>query len=270
MQNAMESLFLSTGSDRFYQYEEGGENSPWNPEDTHSELFLNESPPKEARTVRDMNMETMYEYGSRVGVAVEHNPEAIKAMAAEGHEIASHNYRWIDYNNLEEETERKHVHLAIQAIKNACGKAPVGWYTGRISCKSRQVVVEEYAKLGLPLLYDSDAYNDELPYFVEGGPQGKHLVIPYTLDANDMKFCVPPGFTSPDGFFLYLKNTFDILYAEGKTEPKFMNVGLHCRLVGKPGRAAALKQFLDYVSTFEGVWVCTREEMARHWRKEFS
>ncbi|KAJ3381592.1 hypothetical protein HDU84_004996 [Entophlyctis sp. JEL0112] len=172
-------------------------------------------------------------------------------MVADGHEIASHHYRlvlsvhalnptlqkrWVDYATLTEEQERHHVHASIAAIKAASGKAPI--------------VFEEYEKMGLELLYDSDAYNDELPYYLDvstiSKPNAKHLVIPYTLDANDMKFCVPPGFSSPDGFYTYLKNTFDILYEEGRTQPKFMNVGLHCRLVGKPGRAAALKQFMDY------------------------
>ncbi|KAJ3203987.1 hypothetical protein HDU83_005430 [Entophlyctis luteolus] len=253
-------------------YEEGGENTPANG-DARSEVFLNETPGGTPRTERDMNIisESQYEYGSRVGVwrilrlfkekqwkftcyavgkAVELCPEPIKAMVADGHEIASHHYRWVDYATLTEEQERHHVHASIAAIKAASGKAPVGWYTGRISPRSRQIVFEEYEKMGLELLYDSDAYNDELPYYLDvstiSKPNAKHLVIPYTLDANDMKFCVPPGFSSPDGFYTYLKNTFDILYEEGRTQPKFMNVGLHCRLVGKPGRAAALKQFMDY------------------------
>ncbi|KAI9343897.1 hypothetical protein DFJ73DRAFT_790222 [Zopfochytrium polystomum] len=267
-------------------YEEGGENTPDNG-DEFSEVFLNETPGGLKKPERDMNMETQYEYGTRVGVwrilrlfaeknfkftcyavgrAVELTPEPIKAMSDAGHEIASHNYRWIDYAQVTPEVERAHVHACIKAIKDACGKAPRGWYTGRVSTRSRQIVREEYEKLGLELLYDCDAYNDELPYYLYDS-KGSHLVIPYTLDANDMKFCVPPGFSSPDGFFTYLKNTFDILYAEGETSPKFMNIGLHCRLVGKPGRAAALKQFLDYVSQFKDVWVCTREEMARHWMK---
>ncbi|KAI8616002.1 hypothetical protein BC830DRAFT_1119893 [Chytriomyces sp. MP71] len=265
-------------------YEEGGEHTPANG-DAKTEVFLNETPGGAPRADRDMNMETQYEYGSRAGVwrilrlfaqrnwkftcyaigrAVELNPEPVKAMAAQGHEIASHNYRWIDYATLTETEERKHVQLCIKELKNATGKAPVGWYTGRISPHSRRIVQEEYARQGLPLLYDSDAYNDDLPYYL-----GSHLVIPYTLDANDMKFCVAPGFTAPDDFFQYLKNTFDVLYAEGVAgQPKFMNVGLHCRLVGKPGRAAALQRFLEYLAGFPDVWVCTREEMARHWRKE--
>ncbi|KAI9328282.1 hypothetical protein BDR26DRAFT_59141 [Obelidium mucronatum] len=267
-------------------YEEGGENTVFNG-DSHSEVFLNECPGGQPLPQRDMNMESQYEYGSRAGVwrilrlfeekgwkftcyavgkAVELNPEPVRAMASAGHEIASHNYRWINYATLTEEQERCHVQQCIKVIQNAIGKPPVGWYTGRISPRSRQIVVEEYQKLKLPLLYDSDAYNDDIPYYVEGG---SHLVIPYTLDANDMKFCVPPGFTAPSNFFEYLKNTFDVLYEEGKSggSPKFMNIGLHCRLVGRPGRIAALKQFMDYVSGFERVWVCTREELAHHWLK---
>ncbi|KAJ3030040.1 UNVERIFIED_CONTAM: hypothetical protein HDU68_010291 [Siphonaria sp. JEL0065] len=289
------------------KYEEGGENSQDNG-DLHSEVFLNECPGGQPIPQRDMNMESQYEYGSRVGVwrilrlfekfnwkftcyavgkAVELNPVPVQAMESAGHEIACHNYRWINYSSLSEEEERKHVHQGIKAIKDAIGKAPVGWYTGRISPRSRQIVIEEYAKLNLPLLYDSDAYNDDLPYYINNttlkssdpsssssstshlSSSTSHLVIPYTLDANDMKFCVPPGFTSPSAFFEYLKNTFDVLYEEGKSggSPKFMNVGLHCRLVGKPGRLAALKQFMEYVAGFEGVWVCTRQEMAEHWRR---
>ncbi|KAH6566478.1 hypothetical protein BASA62_006663 [Batrachochytrium salamandrivorans] len=275
-------------------YEEGGENSVLNG-DSASEVFLNETPggaPKQG--ARDMNMETQYEYGSRCGVwrilrmfkkhqfkftcyavgrAVELNPVVIQTMEKAGHEIASHNYRWIDYQAVDETTEREHIRASILAIRNASttGRAPVGWYTGRIGPNSRNLVLEEYKKLGLELLYDSDAYNDDLPYWVKAQGEG-HLVIPYTLDQNDMKFCVPPGFSSPDGYFTYLKNTFDVLYQEGKDSedprPKFMSVGLHCRIVGKPGRAAALAKFLDYVSQHNDVWVCTREEVARHWHNQ--
>ncbi|KAI8925872.1 hypothetical protein BC831DRAFT_498124 [Entophlyctis helioformis] len=245
-------------------YEEGGENTVANG-DPASEVFLNE---------------TQYEYGSRCGVwrilrmfdkhkfpftcyavgrAVEHHPAVIHAMETAGHEIASHNYRWINYQNVSEATEREHIRLAIAAIQSA---SPTG----------RAPLAEEYEKLGLPLLYDSDAYNDDLPYWTNAGKNG-HLVIPYTLDQNDMKFCVAPGFTSPDGFFTYLKNTFDVLYAEGKDAnhpaPKFMSVGLHCRIIGKPGRAAALAQFLDHVAQHKDVWVCTREQVAHHWRAKF-
>ncbi|KAJ1549524.1 hypothetical protein HK405_014204 [Cladochytrium tenue] len=278
-------------------YEEGGENTLANG-DARSEVFLNETPGGAPRAERDMNMESQYEYGSRVGVwrllrlfaergwhftcyavgrAVELHPAPVAAMAAAGHEVASHAYRWVDYSQLDEATERAQVRQAIAAISAAtasatgvptAGRAPVGWYTGRVSERSRRVVWEEYRAMGLELLYDSDAYNDDLPYY-ERAPDGSaHLVVPYTLDANDMKYCVPPGFSSPDGFFTYLRDAFDVLYAEGKAgQPKFMNIGLHCRLAGKPGRAAALRRFMEYVAGHEGVWVCTREELARHWLK---
>ena len=277
-------------------YEEGGENTIVNG-DGASEVFLNETPGGTPRQgVRDMNMETQYEYGSRCGVwrilrlfeahkfkftcyavgkAVESNPSVIQAMERAGHEIASHNYRWVDYQYMDEELERTHIRQSIKAIQSASinGRAPVGWYTGRIGPNSRRLVIEEYSRLGLPLLYDSDAYYDDLPYWVDIGNGKGHLVIPYTLDQNDMKFCVPPGFSSPDGYFTYLKNAFDVLRSEGRDAmnpaPKFMSVGLHCRLVGKPGRAAALKQFLDYVASFDDVWVCTREQVAKHWREKF-
>ncbi|KAI8820463.1 uncharacterized protein EV422DRAFT_496895 [Fimicolochytrium jonesii] len=272
-------------------YEEGGENTVVNG-DRASEVFLNETPGGTPRRARDMNMETQYEYGTRAGVhrilsifrackskftcfavgrAVELTPEPVKQMHAEGHEVCSHNYRWIDYHgsDVTPEIEADHCRKTISAIRNATGKPPRGWYTGRIGPESRGVVVREYRKLGLELLYDSDAYNDDLPYWVKVDDE-PHLVIPYTLDQNDMKFCVPPGFSSPDGFFTYLKDAFDMLYQEGvEGTPKMMSIGLHCRLVGKPGRAAALQRFLQYVKSKEGVWIATREEIAKFWRKEF-
>lgn len=267
-------------------------------------------------------METQYEYGSRCGVwrilrifqkyarkftcyavgkAVEVNPGAILAMVKDGHEIASHNHRWIDYAIVDEDTERQHVRDCIDAIKKASGGiVPVGWYTGRVGVHSRRIVWDEYKKYtGKSLLYECDAYNDDLPYWVDMKEEDEEglLVIPYTLDQNDMKFCVvsgkntilhnlptlllpiisfqPPGFTDPSGFFNYLKNAFDVLYEEASTSaphptPKLMSVGLHCRLAGKPGRAAALDQFLKYLSTFgDDVWVATRQEIAEHWRREF-
>ncbi|KAI8801954.1 hypothetical protein BJ742DRAFT_835076 [Cladochytrium replicatum] len=272
-------------------YEEGGENTPAN-NDSHSEVFLNETPGGNPRNGRDMNMETQFEYGSRagfwrilrlfdelgmkltsyaVGRAVEHNPVVVRVLEEQGHEVASHNYRWIDYNSLDEEAERQHIQACIRAIQRASptGRAPVGWYTGRISPRSRTLVLEEYAKLNLPLLYDSDSYNDDLPYYLDTFPTG-HLVIPYTLDQNDMKFSVAPGFGHPEAFFVYLKNTFDTLYAEGVGgAPKMMSVGLHCRIIGKPGRIPELRKFMEYVKGFPDVWVTTREEIAMHWRKTF-
>ena len=249
--------------------------------DTHAEAFLSETPGgARLEGVRNINMETMYEYGSRagfwrlmrlfaerdinftcyaVGLAIERNPEAAIAMHEAGHELASHGYRWIDYQFVDEATERDHMERAIAAHQRILGERPLGWYTGRVSPITRRLVVEDGG-----FLYDSDAYNDDLPYWVTVG--GKpHLVIPYTLDNNDMKFAVPPGFTSGDGFFTYLKDSFDTLYAEGETAPKMMSIGLHCRLAGRPGRAAALARFLDYVLKHDRVWLCRRIDIARHW-----
>ncbi|KAJ3043251.1 hypothetical protein HDV00_005571 [Rhizophlyctis rosea] len=277
-------------------YEEGGENTVVNG-DAGSEVFLNETPGGQSRVgVRDMNMETQYEYGSRcgfwrllrlfdsfkftftlfaVGKAVELNPSVVVETEKRGSEVASHNYRWIDYQYVPALVEREHVVKSIEAIKKASpsGKAPVGWYTGRIGPNSRRIVVEEYKRLGLELLWDGDVYNDDLPYWVDWEKDvkgaGKVLCVPYTLDQNDMKFCVPPGFSSPDGFYTYLKDAFDTLYEEGcDGQAKMMSIGLHCRLVGKPGRIGALKRFMEYVASKEGVWIATREEIARHWRKE--
>ncbi|KAJ3201681.1 hypothetical protein HK099_002127, partial [Clydaea vesicula] len=273
-------------------YEEGGENNVLLG-DKGSEVFLNETPGGTSRQQRDLNMETQYEYGSRcgfwrllrmfekyefkftcyaVGKAIELNPEVVDAMESRGHEVASHNYRWIDYSTVDEATERQHVRDTIKAIQNASsrGNYPKGWYTGRLGLNSRKIVWEEYKKAGLELKYECDAYNDDLPYWKDMDGQGL-LIIPYTLDQNDMKFCVPPGFTDPDAFYKYLKNTFDVLYEEGATlnQPKLMSVGLHCRLAGKPGRAAALNKFLEHVKSFkdDDVWVCTRSEIADHWRE---
>eukprot|EP00455_Lapot_gusevi_P039575 TRINITY_DN4439_c0_g1_i4.p1 TRINITY_DN4439_c0_g1~~TRINITY_DN4439_c0_g1_i4.p1 ORF type:complete len:232 (-),score=9.45 TRINITY_DN4439_c0_g1_i4:5-700(-) len=198
-----------------------------------------------------------------VGRALEHNPAAGRAMVEAGHEVASHGYRWINYQHMAEEEERDHISKSIDAIISTTGVAPVGWYTGRVSPNTRRLVVEEFQRRQLPLLYESDAYNDELPYYVKisGHPL---LVIPYSLDCNDMKFCVSPGFTSPDVFFQYLKDTFDFLYQEGEICPKIMNIGLHCRLVGKPGRILALQRFMEYISKMQ-VWVARRCDIALHW-----
>ncbi len=270
-------------------YEEGAENSLLNG-DLHSEVFLNETPGSAPRPVRDMNMESQYEYGTRCGVwrilrlfdrfqmpftcyavgkAVELNPAPIQEMFARGHEIASHNYRWVDYNLVDEKTTAEHVHLAINSIVAATGQPPCGFYTGRIGPQTRRIVAQVFASRNLNLLYDSDAYNDDLPYWTSINGNG-HLVIPYTLDQNDMKFSVPPGFTSANAYFEYLRDSFDVLYQEGRQgNPKFMSVGLHCRLVGKPGRIKALERFLEHVNSFPDVWVCTRKQVAEHWRSTF-
>ena len=258
-------------------YEEGGERTPLEGDAT-SEAFLHEvvgAPPAVGR--RDLNTESMFEYGSRagfwrvhrifaahglpltvfaVGQALERNPDAARAMVEAGWEVASHGWRWLDYADLDETVEREHLELAVAAIESACGVRPVGWYTGRVSEHTRRLVVEAGG-----FLYDSDSYADELPYWVE--VEGRdHLVVPYTLDANDFKFLLPNGFVTADDFATYLIDSFDRLYAEGG---RMLSVGLHCRIVGRPGRASALERFLEHVQRHDRVWVTTRAEIARHW-----
>ena len=265
-------------------YEEGGENCILHG-DPASEAFLSEIVGADARKgVRHMSMESIYEYGSRagvwrllrifkeyqvpvtifaVGMAVERNPAVIEAMVDAGHEICSHGYRWIDYQYVTEDQEREHIGLAIAAIENVTGRRPLGWYTGRTSPNTRRLVVEEGG-----FLYDADDYSDDLPFWdhQHGTP---HLVIPYTLDVNDMRFATPQGFNTGDQFFSYLKDTFDLLYSEGKETPKMMSVGLHCRLAGRPGRATSVARFLEYVTSFDDVWLCRRIDIANHWIENF-
>ena len=264
-------------------YEEGGESCILHG-DSASEAFLSEIVNAEAREgVRHMSMESIYEYGSRVGVwrlkklfdryqvpitvfavgmAVERYPEPVQALHAAGHEICSHGYRWIDYQYVDEATERSHMQQAIKAIEDATGERPLGWYTGRSSPNTRALVVAEGG-----FVYDADDYSDELPFWnmQHGKPQ---LVIPYTLDVNDMRFATAQGFNSGSQFLQYLKDTFDVLYAEGAESPKMMSVGLHCRISGRPGRFAALEQFLRYVRSHDDVWICRRIDIARHWHTE--
>ena len=263
-------------------YEEGGENCILHG-DSASEAFLSEIVNAEAREgVRHMSMESIYEYGSRVGVwrlkklfdryeipvtvfavgmAIERYPEPVQALHAAGHEICSHGYRWVDYQYIDETTEREHMQRAIRAIYDATGERPQGWYTGRSSPNTRALVVEEGG-----FIYDADDYSDELPFwnYQYGKP---HLVIPYTLDANDMRFATSQGFNSGSQFLQYLKDSFDVLYAEGAHTPRMMSVGLHCRLSGRPGRFAALEEFLRYTRSFDDVWFCRRLDIAHHWRK---
>lgn len=261
-------------------FEEGGESCILHG-DTASEALLSEivnAQPREG--VRHMNMESFYEYGARVGVwrlaslfakhrvpvtvqavgmAVERNPDPVKALHAAGHEICSHGYRWIDYQYVDEGIEREHLQRAIHAIEVVTGERPLGWYTGKTSPNTRRLVVEAGS-----FLYDSDAYNDDLPYWNNefGRP---HLVIPYTLDANDMRFTTSQGFNCGEQFYQYLKDSFDVLYAEGAETPRMMSVGLHCRIVGRPGRIAALDRFIKYAKQHEQVWWCRRIDIARHW-----
>ena len=264
-------------------YEEGGENCLLHGDAT-SEAFLSETIgalPLQGK--RNLNIESVYEYGSRAGfwrlwrlfgerglpvtvfgvaMALERNPEAVAAMLEAKWEIASHGYRWIDYQDFSAAAERNHLRLAMEIHEKMTGARPRGWYTGRISPQTRQLVMEEGG-----FLYDADSYADDLPYWV-AGPKGPHLVIPYTLDANDMRFATAQGFNSGEQFFAYLKDSFDVLYREGETAPKMMSVGLHCRLAGRPGRAAGLARFLDHLAGHEGVWICRREDIAEHWHRE--
>ena len=260
-------------------YEEGGENSVLHG-DRASETFLSEIIGAPAFEMRHLSMESLYEYGSRAGfwrimseferralpltifgvsMALERNPDAVAAMVQAGHEIACHGWRWISYQQVDEATEAAHMQRAVEIIQRLTGSAPVGWYTGRDSPNTRRLVVEHGG-----FLYDADSYADDLPYWVEVNGQ-PHLVVPYTLDANDMRFATAQGFNSGEQFYQYLKDSFDVLYAEGATAPKMMSVGLHCRLAGRPGRFAALCRFLDHVQRHEKVWICRRADIARHW-----
>jgi allantoinase len=261
-------------------YEEGAENSVLHG-DSASEVFLSEIVGAQPFVgARHMSMESLYEYGSRaglwrllrlfeqrrlpltvfaVGMAVARNPEAIAAMAALGHEIASHGWRWINYHGVDENTEREHVRLAVEAIRRVAGTAPLGWYTGRTSENTRCLVAEHGG-----FLYDADSYSDDLPYWEMVGDKPV-LIVPYALDTNDMRFATAQGFNSGDQFFSYLKDAFDVLYAEGESAPKMLSIGLHCRLAGRPARIAALARFLDHVQKHDKVWICRRVEIARHW-----
>jgi OHCU decarboxylase len=261
-------------------YEEGGENNILHG-DAASEAFLSEivgAQPWWGQ--RHMNMESIYEFGSRAGfwrlwrmftsrklpvtvfaiaTAMARNPEAVAAMKEAGWEIASHGLKWIDYRDFSEADEHAHVEEAIRIHTELTGERPLGFYQGRTSAHTLDIVLKEQG-----FVYSADSYADELPYWVEG-PHGPHLIVPYTLDANDMRFAPPQGFNSGDQFFAYLKDSFDTLYAEGADCPRMLSVGLHCRLVGRPGRAAALARFLDYIMGHEKVWVATRLDIARHW-----
>jgi len=262
-------------------YEEGGERSILHG-DGESEAFLSELPGAVPLPgVRHMSAESVYEYGSRVGVwrvldlveryglpltvfavamAAERHPAAIRAMVDAGHEICSHGYRWIDYQHVDEATEREHIRRAVAILTDVAGTRPLGWYTGRTSPNTRRLVVEEGG-----FLYDADDYSDDLPFWTVVGAT-PHLVVPYTLDVNDMRFAIPHGFTTGDDFFTYLRDSFDVLYAEGAATPRLLSVGLHCRLVGRPGRLGGLARFLDHVVAHDDVWVCRKVDVARHWR----
>jgi len=273
-------------------YEEGAENCVLHG-DSASETFLSEVIGAQAFNMRHMCMESLYEYGSRAGLwrilrmfeerglpltifgvsmALKRNPEAVAAFLSLGHEIACHGLRWISYQHFDEAAERIHMQEAVQIIREMTGSAPLGWYTGRDSPNTRKLVVEHGG-----FVYDSDYYGDDLPFWEQvtitdgdGMPvMHPHLIVPYTLDANDMRFATAQGFNSGTQFFDYLKDAFDVLYAEGDpnglNRPKMMSVGLHCRLIGHPGRAASLARFLDYIQSHDKVWVARRIDIANHW-----
>jgi putative urate catabolism protein len=265
-------------------FEEGGENSVLHG-DPHSEAFLSDvlgAAPWYGQ--RHMNVESMFEYGSRAGfwrlwrlfaarkipvtvfgiaTALARNPDIVAAMRETGWEVASHGLKWIDYWNFSRAEELAHMNEAISLHTAATGERPYGWYTGRSSEHTLPLVLAEGG-----FLYSSDSYADDLPYWISGPNNTPHLIIPYTLDANDMRFINPQGFATGDEFFSYLRDSFDVLYAEGEHAPKMMSIGLHCRLAGRPGRAASLIRFLDYVAGFELVWIATRVDIAHHWHRE--
>jgi len=265
-------------------YEEGGENCVLHG-DPGSEQFLSElfNPP--AFPDRHLSMEGVYEYGSRVGVwrflreferrglpmtifgvsmALQRHPELTAAFKELGHEIACHGWRWIHYQNVDEATEREHMRIGMQIIEQLTGERPLGWYTGRDSPNTRRLVADYGG-----FLYDSDYYGDDLPFWSEvqksDGCTAPHLIVPYTLDTNDMRFSLPQGFSHGDEFFEYLRDAFDVMYEEGDERPAMLSVGMHCRLLGRPGRFRALQRFLDHIEKHDRVWVCRRVDIARHW-----
>jgi len=265
-------------------YEEGGERSIEDG-DAGSETFLSEIVGAPSYPARHMSMESIYEYGSRAGVwrilreferrslpltvfgiarALERNPEATAAFVAQGHEIACHGLRWLHYQEVDPATEASHLREAVAILTRLTGSPPQGWYTGRDSPNTRRLVVEHGG-----FLYDSDYYGDDLPFWTAvrtaDGRTEPHLVVPYTLDANDMRFATPAGFGTADDFFVYLRDAFDVLYDEGVERPRMMSVGMHCRLLGRPGRFRALQRFLDHIEAHDQVWVARRVDIARHW-----
>ncbi|SJL83841.1 allantoinase PuuE [Vibrio palustris] len=267
-------------------YEEGGENCLLHG-DKQSETFLSEMANVDAYADRHMSMESLYDYGSRAGVwrilnefekrdlpltvfaiatALQRNPEVVQALRDGDYDVVCHGLKWIHYQHMPIEQEREHMQQALDIIESLLGKRPIGWYTGRDSPRTRQLVAEQTG-----MLYDSDYYGDDLPFWThvpDGATPGAtkpHLVVPYTLDTNDMRFASPYGFSHGDEFFQYLKDHFDCLYEEGAERPKMMSIGMHCRMLGKPSRFMALKRFLDYVQSHDKVWITSRDSIARHW-----
>lgn len=265
-------------------YEEGGENCILHG-DKGSEQFLSELFNPESYPHRHLSMESIYEYGSRVGVwrflrefekrglpltvfavssALARHPDLAKAFQELGHEIACHGWKWIHYQNIDEATEREHLKLAMESLEKLTGTRALGWYTGRDSPNTRRLVVDYGG-----FLYDSDYYGDDLPFWTKvvktNGETVNHLIVPYTLDTNDMRFALPQGFANGEAFFEYLRDAFDVLFAEGEERPAMMSIGMHCRLLGRPGRFRALQNFLDYLEKHERVWICRRIDIAKHW-----
>ncbi len=266
-------------------YEEGGENSVLHG-DPGSEQFLSEMFNPAAYPSRHLSMEGIYEYGSRVGVwrilreferrglpltvfgismALERCPEVTAALVELGHEIACHGWRWIHYQNVDEATEREHMRIGMEILSRMTGSRPLGWYTGRDSPNTRRLVAD-YGGFE----YDSDYYGDDLPFWMQvrrtDGSLAPHLVVPYTLDANDMRFALPQGYSHGDEFFEYLRDAFDVHWAEGDERPSMMSIGMHCRLLGRPGRMRSLQRFLDHIQSHDRVWVTRRIDIARHWK----
>ncbi|MEC5397474.1 allantoinase PuuE [Uliginosibacterium sp. H1] len=269
-------------------YEEGGENSVLHG-DAGSEQFLSEMFNPPAFPERHMSMEGIYEYGSRVGVwrilreferrglpltvfgvsmALERHPELTAAFRELGHEIACHGWRWIHYQHIDEAVEREHMRIGMEIIERLTGERALGWYTGRDSPNTRRLVADYGG-----FLYDSDYYGDDLPFWMPvqktDGSTAQQLIVPYTLDVNDMRFALPQGYSQGQDFFTYLRDSFDVLYAEGEDSPKMMSIGMHCRLLGRPGRMKALTDFLDHIERHDRVWVTRRVDIARHWREKF-
>ena len=268
-------------------YEEGAESCVLHG-DAESETFLSEIIAARAYPMRHMSMESLYEYGSRAGLwrllrlfrerhvpvtvfatamALERHPDAVEAMLEDGHEIASHGWRWMSYQEVDEDTEREHMARAVDSLRRLTGRAPEGWYTGRDSPNTRRLVVEHGG-----FVYDADSYADDLPYWVKvetASGAKSHLVVPYALDTNDMRFATPQGFNSGGQFYAYLRDAFNVLYAEGDPAgldaPKMLSIGLHCRIIGRPARFAALARFLDHVRNHEHAWIARRIDIARHW-----
>jgi allantoinase len=266
-------------------FEEGGENSVLHG-DAGSEQFLSEMFNPPAFAARHLSMESIYEYGARAGVwrllrefekrglpltvfgvamALERCPDVTAAFTELGHEIACHGWRWISYQGIDEATEREHMARAMASIERLTGQRPLGWYTGRDSPHTRRLVADHGG-----IEYDSDHYGDDLPFWLQvqktDDTLAPHLVLPYTLDANDMRFALPQGFAQGDDFFTYLRDSFDVLYAEGAEAPKMLSIGMHCRLLGRPGRLRGLQRFLDHVQAHDRVWVARRIDIARHWK----